>query len=190
MLALRSNKSICIALHMASLALPTPTVATTSSVKLVVSTICVVTRTALLVLLLVLFLIVVLAWSDCLAWLRGIGYWARNSVRRFINVKLFVDILRNRLDLCAQFLFNSVQVEAIIPVDKVDRKSQMPKTPRPTNSVKIRFGILREVKIYDNVDCLNIDTTSQQVRTDKVPAYSIPEIMENTVAVLLEHASM
>ena len=111
--------------------------------------------------LLVLAIVGALGRSDCLTCLNRIGYGTRNSVRRFVDIKFLVDILRDRLNLCPQFLLNLVQVETIIPVNEVDRKSQVSKTSRSTNSVEVSFSVLGEIEIDDHVDGLDIDTTSQ-----------------------------
>ena len=56
--------------------------------------------------------------------------------------------------------------------------------------MKISLGILREVKIDNNINGLNVDTTRKEVRANKVPANTITEVMEDPVAVCLEHAGM
>lgn len=66
----------------------------------------------------------------------------------------------------------------------------MTKTARAADAMKICLGVLREVEINDNVDRLNVDTASQQVRANEIPADSIAEIVEHPVAVLLKHAGM
>merc|ERR1719400_1063570 len=40
----------------------------------------------------------------------------------------------------------------------------------PTDSVQVGFRHLREVEVDDNVDSLDVDTASQQVGADQVPA--------------------
>mmetsp|Transcript_39479 Transcript_39479/g.88736 ORF Transcript_39479/g.88736 Transcript_39479/m.88736 type:complete len:202 (+) Transcript_39479:302-907(+) len=64
----------------------------------------------------------------------------------------------------------------------------MPKTSRPADAVQIRFRILREIKIDDNVDRFYVDAAGEQVRGDQTPASSVPEVMEDAVAVRLVHA--
>jgi hypothetical protein len=87
-------------------------------------------------------------------------------------------------------LFNFIKIEAIIPVDKVDCEAQVSKSTRTADTVKVSFGVLGEIKVYDHVDCLDIDTSSQQIRAYEVAANAVSEIMENAIAMLLEHASM
>lgn len=53
--------------------------------------------------------------------------------------------------------------------------------------MKIGFGRLWEVKVDDHIDSLNVDTSSEEVRANKVSRQSIPEIVENSVSVGLLH---
>jgi hypothetical protein len=87
-------------------------------------------------------------------------------------------------------LFDPVKIEAIFPVDQIDSQTQMSKTTRSTNPMQICLGVLREIKVDYNVDGLNIDTTSEQVRTDEVSAYTIAEVVEDTITVVLKHTRM
>lgn len=116
------------------------------------------------------------------------GSW--NGIRRLVDIELLVDRLGNRLDFCAELLLNLVEIEAVIPVDEVDGQTQMSKTSRSTNSVQVGLCVLGEVEVYDHVNRLDIDTSGEQVRADKVSTDSVAEIVENTVTVVLEHARM
>lgn len=53
--------------------------------------------------------------------------------------------------------------------------------------MQIRLAILGEIKIDNDIHRLNINSTSEEVRADKVAAYAVAEVMENAVAVRLEH---
>lgn len=53
--------------------------------------------------------------------------------------------------------------------------------------MKVRFGGLWEIKVDDNIDGLDIDTSSEEVRADQVSCHSIPEIVEDSVSVSLLH---
>jgi len=66
----------------------------------------------------------------------------------------------------------------------------MPKASGSTNTMKIGFGILGEIEVDDNVDGLNINTTCQEIRADKIAADAIAEVVEDAVAVCLKHTSM
>ena len=75
----------------------------------------------------------------------------------------------------------------IIPVDQVDSKPKMSKPSRTSNTMEIGFGIFWEIKIDDNIHCLNINTTSKEIRANQVTANAVPEIMKYSITVVLEH---
>ena len=66
----------------------------------------------------------------------------------------------------------------------------MPKSSGSTNTMKIGFGILREIEVDDNVDGLDINTTRQKIGADKIAADAIAEVVEDAVAVRLKHTSV
>jgi hypothetical protein len=47
--------------------------------------------------------------------------------------------------------------------------------------VQVCLAILGEVKVNDDVDGLDVDTTRKEIGTDKVAAYAVAEIVENTI---------
>ena len=53
--------------------------------------------------------------------------------------------------------------------------------------MQVGLGHFREVEVYDHVDGLDINTTSEQVRADQVTAGSVSEVVEDSVSVLLTH---
>lgn len=111
-----------------------------------------------------------------------------NNARR--DVEPLVNVLRDWLDFGTEFLFNAVEVESILVGDQVDCKAEMSKTARTANAMKIGFGILGEVKVDDNVNGLDIDTTGKEIRADEIAAHSVTEVMENTVSMRLLHLCM
>ena len=56
--------------------------------------------------------------------------------------------------------------------------------------MEIGLSILREVKVDNDVDSLDINTTSEEIRADKVSTDTIAEVMEDTVSIGLKHTSM
>lgn len=110
---------------------------------------------------LVLSVTCVLGRSRSLTRLWSIGNWARNCLRRVIHVELLVNSLRNGLYFSTQFLFNLVQVKAIIPIYEIDRQTQVSKATRSANSVEISLGILRKIEIDHDIHGLNVNTSSQ-----------------------------
>lgn len=53
--------------------------------------------------------------------------------------------------------------------------------------MEIRFSVFWKVEVDDHIDGLDIDTTGQEVRTDKITAYAIAEVMEHSITVVLQH---
>lgn len=103
-----------------------------------------------------------LSWGLALVPLaRVVGNRTWDSLWRLIDIELLFDDLRDRLNLSSQFLFDSIKVETILPIDQVNSQTQMTKPARTANAMKIRLGILWEIKVNDNIDGLNIDTTSK-----------------------------
>lgn len=92
------------------------------------------------------------------------------------------------MDLSAKLLLDAVEVEAILPVDKVNSQTKMSETTRTTDTMKICLCVLGEVEVDNNVNSLDVDTTSEQIRTHQVSADTITEVMEDAVTVVLEHA--
>lgn len=116
-----------------------------------------------------------------------VGDRARDCVGRFIYIEVFLDGLRNRLDLGTKLLLDPIQIEPVLPVDQVNRQTQMSKSTRATDAVQVCLSILGEVEVDNNVDGLDINTTSQQVRADKVTTHAVAEVVEHTITVVLQH---
>lgn len=51
--------------------------------------------------------------------------------------------------------------------------------------MKIGFGVLGEIKVDNNVNSLDIDTTGEEIRADKIAADAITEIVEDAITVVL-----
>ncbi len=63
----------------------------------------------------------------------------------------------------------------------------MSKTSRSTNAMEVRLGIFWKIKVDDYIDSLNIDTTGKKIRAHEIAAYTVPEVMENAITVVLQH---
>lgn len=84
-------------------------------------------------------------------------------------------------------MLDLVQVETVLIGDQVDSETQVTETTTTTNTVEIGLGVLGEIKINDDVDGLDVDTTGQEIRADQVSTDTVPEIVEDAVAMGLEH---
>jgi len=92
-------------------------------------------------------------------------------------------VLRDRLNFSAKFLFNPIEVETILIGYKVNSETQMSKASGTTNSMKIGLRILGEIKVDDDIDGLNVDTSGEQIRTNEVSADTVAKVVEDTIAV-------
>lgn len=116
--------------------------------------------------------------------------WTRNILGLVVDVQRLVDGRWNRLDLSPQFLFDLVEIKSIIPGDEIDSQTKMSKSTRATNAMQICFRIFGEVEVDDNVDGLNIDTTSEKIRANQISRNTCTEVMEDFVAVVLHHTGV
>lgn len=106
------------------------------------------------------------------------------------NIKSSINSLGDRLDLRSELLLNLIQIETILVGNKVNSQTQMAKSTRTTNAMKVSFAVFREIKVDDNVYCLNIDTASKEIRADEVTAHAVAEVVENAITVGLQHFCM
>jgi len=103
------------------------------------------------------------------------------------DVEALVDDWGDGLDLGAQLLLDLVQVETVLISDQVNGETQVAETTTTTNAVEISLSVLGEIKVDNDVDGLDVDTTGQEIRADQVSADTIPEIVEDAVTMGLEH---
>lgn len=149
----------------------------------------------LLGIILLRLLLVLLIWLLSL-WrsgerLRPIGIdWSWNTLWVVVDIQRLVDDGWNGLDLGAEVLLNVVEVKTIIPVDQVDSQTKMTIPSGSTNTMQIRLRILGEVEVDNHIYSLDINTTSEEIRADQVPADAVTEIMEHSVSGMLGHLSV
>lgn len=93
--------------------------------------------------------------------------------------------MRDSLNLSTEFLLDPVKVETIVVCNKIDGQPKMSESATTANAVKVCLGVFREVEVYDDVDCLDIDTTRQQIRTHEVTADAVSEVVEHAVSMSL-----
>lgn len=113
-----------------------------------------------------------------------------NGLRVVVDVQALVDRRRDGLDLGTQVTLDVVKVEPVFPADQVDSQTEVAVPTRSSDTVQVSFSVLGEVKVYDNVDSLNVNTSSKQIRAHQVPADSVSEVVEDTVSCLLLHLGM
>lgn len=116
-----------------------------------------------------------------------LGLLSRLFLAELCHVQALVDDLWNGFDLCAQFGLDFVQGEPVFVGDEVDGHAKVSEPARPTDSVQVGLGHLGEVKVDDHVDGLDVDAPGQEVGADQVPAQAGPEVVEDSVPVVLGH---
>ena len=98
------------------------------------------------------------------------------------NVEALVDVPGDGLDLCAQLLLDPVKSEPVVIGDQVDRDSEVAESAASSDPVEVSLGHLGEVEVDNNVDGLDVDTASEEVTADQVPAEAGAEVMKHSVA--------
>lgn len=116
-----------------------------------------------------------------------VGNGSRDGFRVLVNVETLIDVGGDGHDLCAEIPLDVVEVETVLPVDQINSKTKVAITTGSTDTVKVGFGILGEVKVDDNVDGLDVDTTGEKIRADEISAHAVTEVVENSVSGGLLH---
>jgi hypothetical protein len=89
--------------------------------------------------------------------------------------------------LGVELIFDGKQVLLVILSNEVDSHTEVTKSTRSTNSMEVGFGVLGEVKVDNDIDGLNIDTSCKDVSTDEASCFTVLKVMENFVSVGLLH---
>ena len=79
-----------------------------------------------------------------------------------------------------------MQSESVIVGDEVDGDTEVTEPSAPTNPVQVGLSHLGEVEVDDHVDGLDVNTASEEVTADQIPAQTGAEIVENSVTMSLE----
>jgi len=126
-------------------------------------------------------------WSCFLRGLVLIAAFGVFFLLELCDVERLVNLFRNRLDLCAQFLLDAMQGESVVVRDEVDGDTQMAESAGPADPVQICLRHLGEVKVDDDVHRLNIDASGEEVGAHEISALARPEVVEHAVTMLLRH---
>lgn len=76
---------------------------------------------------------------------------------------MWLDDLRDWLDLCAQLGLDLVQSESVVIGDEIDGNTQVAESSGSADSVQVGLGHLGEVEVDDNVDGLDVDTSGEEI---------------------------
>lgn len=85
------------------------------------------------------------------------------SIGHVVSIEGLVNDPWDRGDLGLKLLLNLVKIKAILISDQVDSNTKMAKTAGSSNSVQIGFSTFGEIKIDDNIDRWDINTTSKEI---------------------------
>ena len=66
----------------------------------------------------------------------------------------------------------------------------MAETPRSANPVEIGLGVLGKVKVDHYIHCLDIDSTGEEIRTDKIAIDTVAEVVKYSIPIMLQHLRM
>ena len=84
-----------------------------------------------------------------------------------------VNLSRERENLRTKFDAHIIEGVLIINGDQANRQSEVPKPPRPANSMEVRLRITREIKVDYDIYRLDVNPTGAEVGGDKIPTISI-----------------
>ena len=96
------------------------------------------------------------------------------------SVEVLVDVLRDRLDLSVQIVLNIEHVILVVFANEVDCKAEMAEPTRTADSVQVSVGLAWEIKVDNNVDGDNVNTTGKNIWGDQTASLTTLEIMENS----------
>ena len=80
-----------------------------------------------------------------------------------------INLSREREDLRTKLDAHIIEGVLIINGDQANRQSEMPKPPRPANSMEVRLRITREIKVDYDIYRLDVNPTGAEVGGDKIP---------------------
>ena len=79
------------------------------------------------------------------------------------DVEALVDHLGDGADLRAELVLDSVQGEAVVVCNEVEGDTEVAEAAGPTDAVEVGLRHLGEVEVDDDIDCLDVDTTGEEV---------------------------
>ncbi len=74
--------------------------------------------------------------------------------------------------------------------DEINGQPQVTKPAGTADPVEIGFGCFGKIEIDDDVHGLYVYTASEQVCTDEVATLTVPEVVEDSVSVRLQHLAV
>lgn len=99
-------------------------------------------------------------------------------------------MLGHWVNFCVQFFFNFDDIFLISFSNQIDSKTNLTITTTTTDSVEICASFSWEIKVNDNIDCWYIDSSSNEVGTDKSFELSFSETFKNFCSLFWLHTWM
>ena len=87
------------------------------------------------------------------------------------HVESLVDDLWHRLDHRAELLLHGEEVVAVVVCDEVDGEPEVSESPRAADAMEVGLGGLGEVEVYDDVHCLYVDASCEEVWGERRYSY-------------------
>ena len=106
------------------------------------------------------------------------------------SIKLFVDSLRDGLNVSVELFLNSLEIVSVVVGDEVDGETQVAEPSRSTDTVQVGLGHIRKVKVNNAIDGLNVNASSEQVGTYKISASALSKVVKHSISVVLMHFSV
>ena len=102
----------------------------------------------------------------------------------------FGDIHRHLVNLSWVILLDVSQNSHIIIGDEVDGNTLTTKTTRSSNSVDVKFTVLREIIANDQWNLLNVKASAPDICSNEHTRLTSTEFRHNCISLFLRHASM
>ena len=99
-------------------------------------------------------------------------------------------MLRHWVYLRIQLFLYLYHVLLIPLCDQVDSKTNLPKSARSTNSMQIGIALERKIKVDNNIDSLHINSSGNQVGTNKSLELSLPKPLKHLYPLIRFHIRM
>lgn len=99
-------------------------------------------------------------------------------------------MLGHWVNLCIKFLFNFYYIFLISFSNQIDCKTNLTVTTTTSNPMKISATFSWEIKVNNNINCWYINTSRDEVWTDKSFEFSLSETFKNFCSFLRFHTWM
>lgn len=117
-------------------------------------------------------------------------YCLSASSKVWLSLDEVCHVHRHLLNLGVVELLNVAEVADIFCGDKVDGNTLTTKTTRSSNSVDVKFTVLREIIANDQWNLLNVKASAPDICSNEHTRLTSTEFRHNCISLFLRHASM